>query len=121
MAKTSNLTIRLEPKLRQQAEDAAHYFDTDLSKEIRKALRRLIQEHRNKVINEARYERAFMDSESAGVAVQALHEKIQAHGGGLLQTNVPQDQIARIVEGDISGLPRDLRRKFQRDKKRGKV
>jgi antitoxin component of RelBE/YafQ-DinJ toxin-antitoxin module len=46
MKKTVNLTVRIDPKLREEAEQAAAYFDTDVSKVIRKALRNLVHEHK---------------------------------------------------------------------------
>ena len=150
MEKSVNLTLRISPELKAEAEEACKYLDRTVSDVIRAALRSVVKQYQTERAQETRVAREFAQGEHAQVAYDALVREINAKGGAVdvVQGNgisvlkssanpLPVKQAPSSVHGtsqevpcphldasgdiDLSTMPRKLRRQYERDKAKGRV
>ncbi|OAM53073.1 hypothetical protein A7981_06535 [Methylovorus sp. MM2] len=136
MEKTVNLTIRISPKLKREAEEACAYLDSTLSSTIRKTLNDIVRHHHKTRAQDTYYERMFMEGDLAQEAQQAL---LKEHGlvdqaemvksNGPLASPMLKDLIRNrppslVTHSDDEELHTNLmtrkeRREYERQKKKG--
>lgn len=143
------LTVRMSAALKAEAAEACRYNGLTLSHYIRSSLTQFVRDYRKQRLLDSSYARQLMDSDLAVYALDSLTRELKASGGSkefpsdldphlseaelnagvldyqlggkqrpLSSSNVLVNQDGYI---DSSKLSRSLRRKFERDLKRGKV
>lgn len=78
--KTVNLTIRVSPKLKADAEAACRYLNRSFTKEINRLLTDLVREHWAKRTKDTAAYQMLVEGEVCVMAYAALLEKYQAGG-----------------------------------------
>lgn len=148
MEKTVNLTIRIEPKLKKDAEEACAYLDKTLSAYLRGCMRDLIRQHHRVRAQDSAYHRSFMEGEYAQAAVDALAREVERGKAEIeppapapisqapAKPELPKVQVSQVrpqreEPGDIKLLDngeidprtmsRKLRRAWERDKAKGRI
>jgi hypothetical protein len=130
MRKTANVIVRVDPELKSQVEEACAYLDITLSSIVRSTMMNIVRQYHSAKANDTAYARAFMEGEHAQFAYDALKRELQAQEASKEQQppapeNLPPRQPGpRIYEDgsvDPTTISRKLRRKFARDRAKGRV
>jgi len=129
MNKTTNVIVRVDPELKRQAEEACAYLDITLSSIVRGTMMNIVRQYHMTKANDTAYARAFMQGEGAQYAYDALKRELQAQEASKEQPSAPENPPSREAgpriydDGSVdpSTMSRKLRRKFARDRAKGRV
>lgn len=117
MKKTVNLTIRIDEKLKAEAEKACLYHGETLSAVLRLALRSYVRRFHEDRARATRAAREFSEGEHAQLAYDALAREVAKTSSGPPRQITEGDGVSALV----STMSRSMRRKYERDKAKGKV
>lgn len=102
MAKTVNLTVRVSPELKQQAEAAADYLDLSLSQVVRDSFKSVIERANNQALTRESFRRRFAEY---GVEAPTMtpNQEAETRAHGIDTRNLSKGQRSALVRASRSG------------------